>query len=341
MPEFLEDPSVLTKEQLKNELLAHSVPLPTGNPPKDVFVRLYLKSLTALNGQRVPDSVDVFSSDEELPPVVVTGRTRSSGRKSIRKAEPLLEQLDVTMLTDESLRAELMKLGVDIGPVVASTRKLYEKKLQKLLVNGPPEVGLQDVQISVNGSADTELYSDQEDEPGPKPVVQSEPEPEPEVVLVQRAVRSRGKTPVSTHQTVEKIAASEPTLREEQRDVIKEFINDPITPTGLSATCRRPIRGAAGRPVPPTELWDDVLIPPKTSRTSSSSQSESLTMHRVSSPPLYATPPVAPHPVAQHGRPRWLKLLLLVLLLGFLFLVYQNMESNSIGPFQSETPPSL
>lgn len=79
MPVYLEDPSVLTKDKLKNELLAHNVELPSGNPTKDVLVQLYLDNVT------VQDQHDTaaFSSDEELPPVVVTSRSRSSGRVSL------------------------------------------------------------------------------------------------------------------------------------------------------------------------------------------------------------------------------------------------------------------
>lgn len=84
MPEYLDDPSVLTKDKLKSELLAHNVELPSGNPTKDVFVQLYLKELTSQNTSRhIPASLDAFSSDEELPPPpVLSSRNRSSGRVS-------------------------------------------------------------------------------------------------------------------------------------------------------------------------------------------------------------------------------------------------------------------
>ncbi|MEQ2244452.1 hypothetical protein ILYODFUR_017285 [Ilyodon furcidens] len=81
MPVYLDDPSVLTKDKLKSELLAHNVELPTGNPTKDVYVQLYLENLTAQNKKHVTAAaLDAFSSDEELPPPVVSNRSRSSGR---------------------------------------------------------------------------------------------------------------------------------------------------------------------------------------------------------------------------------------------------------------------
>lgn len=80
MPEYLGDPSVLTKEKLKSELLAHNVELPSGNPTKDVYVQLYL---TKLAGQSTrPAAADSFSSDEELPLPALPDTSRSSSRVS-------------------------------------------------------------------------------------------------------------------------------------------------------------------------------------------------------------------------------------------------------------------
>ena len=76
MSGFLEDPSVLTKEKLKSELLAHNVQLPSGDQRKDVYVQLYLKTLT-LQNQEKSQVTDTFSSDEDLPPPVVTNASRS------------------------------------------------------------------------------------------------------------------------------------------------------------------------------------------------------------------------------------------------------------------------
>lgn len=356
MPEYLEDPSVLTKEKLKSELLAHSVELPSGNPTKDVYVQLYLQHLTAQNERRVPAAaLDSFSSDEELPPPELSGRSRSSGRKATRKTDKVQPaELDVTLLTDESLRGELLKHGVEVGPIVASTRKLYEKKLQKLLDEGPPQLPLQliltDIQVSHNGNPESDLYSDKEDEvtiaTDPEPA--EEPEPAP---VVERPVRSRGKTPVTTrthssqHNTVEKIAASDQILKAEEKDVLKDLFPNLSSPTGIIATCRRPIRGAAGRPLTSSDLWSDEnsLYSPKTTKTSSSSYMQSYTANRVSSLPppttssrlLLAARPAGQIKAAHHSTSLWIKLFLLAIVATFLFLIYQAMETNSMSPFQS------
>lgn len=76
MPEFLADPSVLTKEKLKSELIANNVSLPGGEQRKDVYVQLYLQHLTARNPPTLaqPD----FSSDEEREPTPLGARSRGA-----------------------------------------------------------------------------------------------------------------------------------------------------------------------------------------------------------------------------------------------------------------------
>ncbi|XP_070848682.1 thymopoietin a [Chaetodon trifascialis] len=368
MPEFLDDPSVLTKDKLKSELLAHNVELPSGNPTKDVYVQLYLKNLTAQNNKHVrATTLDAFSSDEELPPPVVSSRSRSSGRKATRKTDKVWpDELDVTLLTDQGLKDELLKHGVDVGPIVASTRKLYEKKLQKLLDDGPaqpplPQLIITEIitEVNHNGNSESDMYSDKEDEvtapPEPEPV--AEPEPAP---VVERPLRSRGKTSVTTRSSqnhmVEKITASSETLKVEKNDILKELMpNDLNSPTGITATCRRPIRGAADRPVKSSGLWDDEnsLLSPKTTKTTSS-YTESRTVNRVASLPpsasfnsstssfstsssrhLSAAPPACQTKAATRNMSLWIKLFLLAVVAAFLFLVYQAMETNTINPFNA------
>ncbi|XP_061816633.1 thymopoietin a isoform X3 [Nerophis lumbriciformis] len=470
---FVDDPSVFTKDKLKSELLAHNVELPSGNQAKDVYVQLYLKNLTAQNKKHVAAiTSDAFSSDEELPPPVVSNRSRSSGKKAPRKTEKVPVELDVTTLTDEDLREELIKHGVHAGPIVASTRQLYEKKLQKLLNGGSAQEGITkivvtEIQITHNGNSESELYSDKEDD-----VIVEEPEPEP-VPVVEKPVRSRGKTPITTRtrssqyktpkalpeeqipqpaakqsrasppwicytkidpvtfspmrnvspikkqeshwsvleqfgskpssgkaavacdppddltyirrpqeitnlmstrslekrscalplsnemlvRQVEKIAASDQTPKVDEKDVLKElFPNDINSSLGFTATCRRPIRGAAGRPVTSRDLLNDEnsYFSSKTaqilSNSTSSSYTENRIINRVSSVPTFspnllpsttkllsAMPPAAPTKVARPGMALWKKMLLLVIGAAFLFFVYQAMETNSINPFSAES----
>ncbi|XP_020346772.1 lamina-associated polypeptide 2 isoform X18 [Oncorhynchus kisutch] len=385
MPEYLEDPSVLTKDKLKSELLANNVALPTGDQRKDVYVRLYLKNLTVQNNKIL--STDAFSSDEELLVPVVSNKSRS-GRKATRKTDkPRPEDLDVTELTSEGLKDELLKYGINVGPIVASTRKLYERRLQKLLDQGPPEtvalpVVITQVDSNHNGNSDSDRYSDKEEE------VTTEPEPVP-VPMVERPVRSRGKTPVTTRTRssqhnrqdqrkskndlepkwkqqkntpflssvtpvrgqdrvsssiskepwVEKIAAGEQTPnRVDEKDILKEmFPYETNTPTGINATCRRPIRGAAGRPLKSGDLWTDETL--LRSSHSSYTESRTATVHRVPTLPpstrllTSVAPPAGKAIAPPHGLPVWLKLLLLGIVAGFIFFIYQTMETNAMAPF--------
>ncbi|TRY81369.1 hypothetical protein DNTS_021189 [Danionella cerebrum] len=378
MSEFLEDPSVLTKDKLKSALLANSVVLPTGEQKKDVYVQLYLKNLTVQN-KNSSGAPDAFSSDEELPPAPVVSNRSRSGRKATRKTDKVYQEaVDVTELSNEGLKDLLLKYGLNAGPIV------YEKRLQKMLDQGPPEAvtlasEMTQTDGKQNGNTNSDHYSDKEEETlAPAPVTVPEPEPvelEP-VPVVERRVRSRGKTPVTsrsrssqhnkTHPKttqprvtpllshvasaldsesyqmktprmvmVEKVSAIDQTPRTVERDLLKELFpkENLSTPTGISATCRRPIRGAAGRPL--TEMWLNEsrlrLSELKETRSScSSSYTETRSVPRVS-----ATPLSAPTPTALRRRlPVWIQLLILSAVAGFLFFVYQAMETNELGLFE-------
>ncbi|XP_063010909.1 thymopoietin isoform X1 [Melospiza melodia melodia] len=201
MPEFLADPSVLTKEKLKSELIANNVSLPGGEQRKDVYVQLYLQHLTARNPPAVaqPD----FSSDEEREPTPLGVRSRgaaAAGRKATKKTDkPRPEEkdgLDITEMSNEDLQEQLMKYGVNPGPIVATTRKLYEKKLLKLMEQGPdlmapvplPAISTTE-NTKQNGNNDSDQYSDNEEDP------------KTELRLEKREpLKARTKTPVALKQ---------------------------------------------------------------------------------------------------------------------------------------------
>ncbi|XP_051976795.1 lamina-associated polypeptide 2, isoforms beta/gamma-like [Xyrauchen texanus] len=353
MSEFLEDPSVLTKDKLKCALMTHNVVLPNGDQRKDVFVQLYLKNLTSQN-KKSSGSPDVFSSDEELPPTPVISNKSRSGRKATRKTDKVRpEDIDVTELTNEGLKDLLLKYGLNAGPIVASTRKIYEKRLQKCLDLGLPEKvappsDLSPVDGNHNGNTDTDQYSDKEEETiAPVPVSVPEPEPEVEaepIPVVERPVRSREKIQVTTrtrssqHNRVEKVSAIDQTPRTVERDVLEDiFPNENLnTPTGISATCRRPIRGAAGRPVVDTKL-DESRFRLKELRETSTSYTETRSVPWAATVPLNASKPLAPPAVktrAHRGLPVWVQLVLLSAVAAFLFFVYQAMETNEVGLFK-------
>ncbi|XP_050841906.1 thymopoietin isoform X1 [Serinus canaria] len=432
MPEFLADPSVLTKEKLKSELIANNVSLPGGEQRKDVYVQLYLQHLTARNPPALaqPD----FSSDEEREPTPLGARSRgaaAAGRKATKKTDkPRPEEkdgLDITEMSNEDLQEQLMKYGVNPGPIVATTRKLYEKKLLKLMEQGPDlkaPVPLPAIPTTENtrqnGNNDSDQYSDNEEDP------------KTELRLEKREpLKSRTKTPVALKQkrvvehnqtysqdgvtetvwtsgssksgplqafsrestrvsrrTPRKrveataqlpvddavisestplnetvLAASNETLvgnrvpgnfkhaaptlsvselsdmprrtpkkllmtaevlertteeRRVERDILKElFPYEVSTPTGISASCRRPIKGAASRPL---EHSDFILEESYSKYAQKYGTSADIKSEK---PPIKKERPV----------PLWIKVLLFVIVSVFMFLVYQSMETNQGNPF--------
>ncbi|XP_040090870.1 thymopoietin isoform X4 [Ovis aries] len=402
MPEFLEDPSVLTKEKLKSELVANNVTLPAGEQRKDVYVQLYLQHLTARNRPPLATSANSkgppdFSSDEEREPTpvlgsgaAVAGRSRAAvGRKATKKTDkPRPEDkddLDVTELSNEDLLDQLVKYGVNPGPIVGTTRKLYEKKLLKLREQGTesrsstplPTISSSVENTRQNGSNDSDRYSDNEEdskielklekrEPlkgrAKTPVtlkqrrvehnqvetsehfridgaIISESTPIAETImassnetLVVNRVTGNFKhaapiLPITEFSDIPRRTPKKPLTRAEvgekteerrvERDILKEmFPFEAATPTGISASCRRPIKGAAGRPL---ELSDFRM-------------EESYSSKYI---PKYVPLADVKSEKTKKGRsiPMWVKILLFVVVAGFLFLVYQAMETNQGNPF--------
>uniref|UniRef100_W5N1S3 LEM domain containing 1 n=1 Tax=Lepisosteus oculatus TaxID=7918 RepID=W5N1S3_LEPOC len=163
MPVFVDDPVLLSKERLKSELVAHSVPLPPGEKKKQVYLELYLKHVA----HKKPAD---FSSDEEEEDGAPEGELRGPGEGAgIGHKETVIEEededkntevMDVYQLTDEQLKGELIKHGVKPGPIVASTRALYEKKLQRLVDPSRKPAP----ELAQNSTHDASQYSDSEED---------------------------------------------------------------------------------------------------------------------------------------------------------------------------------
>ncbi|XP_034552360.1 LEM domain-containing protein 1 isoform X8 [Notolabrus celidotus] len=304
MPLFQEDPAHLSKSRLKSDLVSHNVALPPAKSKKEVYVGLHLKHI---DQKHAAD----FSSDEE-------DQAQDMEDKDSEDAEVL----DPSALTDDDLKAALLQHGVKAGPIVASTRALYEKKLRTLLQSNGHEL--------LNGTEKDELYSDseEEEENGEEEGRESESEGEIEETVEQSedAQQERGKVlsgsqsvkpnscssfssqAFSITQMVEEMESqaslsastdtekglngsnvqdrwsrssrqdisnqdknnmrnntlyytpkSSPCIRgmkphtlsqEPVKDIYKEMFPDAVTtPTGIYASRRRPIKGAAGRPI--------------------------------------------------------------------------------------------
>jgi len=122
-------PVNLTKEQLKNELISHGVQPPPTNSRKEEFIRLYeqhVAPIVSLKGD--------FSSDEENE---VNEAVENQGLMQVNEATELIcGGLNVAELSDEELFAQLQSFGIPVGPIVDTTRSIYQKKLAAILQKG-------------------------------------------------------------------------------------------------------------------------------------------------------------------------------------------------------------
>ncbi|XP_040610995.1 thymopoietin isoform X2 [Mesocricetus auratus] len=297
MPEFLEDPSVLTKDKLKSELVANNVTLPAGEQRKDVYVQLYLQHLTARNRPSLAAGANSkgppdFSSDEEREPTPVLGSGTSAGRgraavgrKATKKTDkPRPEDkddLDVTELSNEDLLDQLVRYGVNPGPIVGTTRKLYEKKLLKLREQGTesqsstplPTVSSSAENTRQNGSNDSDRYSDNDEDS------------KIELKLEKREpLKGRAKTPVTLKQR-----RIEHNQSYSQAGVTEtEWTSGPSRGGPLQALTREPTRGPRRTPRKRVETSqhfriDGAVISESTpiAETIKASSNESLVVNRL------------------------------------------------------------
>ncbi|XP_037336533.2 LEM domain-containing protein 1 isoform X8 [Pungitius pungitius] len=256
-----ENPAHFSKSRLKSDLVAHNVALPPAKSRKEVYVELHLKHIQRKNAAE-------FSSDEE---------------DRVENAEEEDERMpDLSGLTDDDLKAALLRHGVEAGPIVASTRGVYENKLRKLLQS--------DGQGVLNGAERGVLYSDSEDEEetveqdveessskkGDRPQqgssemessrshsVDLATERDVNGCNVQQQQQQQHwsrfnrldiQTPKGGNLKNQSMyyTPKESTYESEIKEPVKDTFSLPnttATPTGIYATCRRPIKGAAGRPV--------------------------------------------------------------------------------------------
>ncbi|XP_034733916.1 LEM domain-containing protein 1 isoform X5 [Etheostoma cragini] len=212
MSRFVEAPAQLSKSRLKSDLVAHNVALPPARSKKEVYVGLYLQHIDQRNAGD-------FSSDEE------------DQGQDVADKEEYTEMPDPSGLTDDDLKAALLEHGFKAGPIVETTRALYEKKLRKLLQSNGHGC--------VNGVEKGVLYSDNE-------------EGEEHGSDEQEEDKELG-TEEEKEETVKDQAqqgSSQQLTQEPVKDTIKNmFPNTDAKTPGIYATRRRPIKGAAGRPV--------------------------------------------------------------------------------------------
>ncbi|XP_032376133.1 LEM domain-containing protein 1 isoform X3 [Etheostoma spectabile] len=282
MSRFVEAPAQLSISRLKSDLVAHNVALPPAKSKKVVYVELHLQHIDLKNAAD-------FSSDEE------------DQVQDVADEEEYTEMPDPSGLTDDELKAALLEHGFKAGPIVETTRALYEKKLRKLLQSNG--------RGCLNGVEKGVLYSDDEEEEEEDKELGSEEEEEEEKTVKEsdqaqqgssqvelcfqnggfvypqcflpssrlQAHASRNSEPSPKWNSGNAVQSSEQSRprcsqisvgisrassvdqhsglgsglpQEPVKDTIKNMFpnTDAMTP-GIYATRRRPIKGAAGRPV--------------------------------------------------------------------------------------------
>nr|XP_014268257.2 lamina-associated polypeptide 2, isoforms beta/gamma isoform X2 [Maylandia zebra] len=291
---FVEEPAHLSKSRLKSALVAHNVALPPAASKKAVYVELHLKHIDQKNAAD-------FSSDEE-------------DRAGDDKKDPEDAEMPVpSCLTDEDLKATLRKHGVKPGPITASTRVLYERKLHKLLQSDRCErLNEADKAILYSDSEEEEKQQEKDEDLGsekqPDPSDQTQQESSqnhifyPQCFLPssrlrpcpprntrcssnwnsRNALKSSERSQSQCSQIISTSAADHHTRlgstvlprskstddsslssqyfsitqmveeppQEPVKDAFKDILPDSkTTPTGIYVTRRRPIKGAAQRPV--------------------------------------------------------------------------------------------
>ncbi|NXS97559.1 LAP2B protein, partial [Jacana jacana] len=127
--------------------------------------------------------------------------------------------------------------------------------------------------------------------------------------------RRTPKKPLMTAEVLERTHTEE---RRVERDILKEmFPHEVSTPTGISASCRRPIKGAASRPIEHSDFRMEESFAKYAAKYDTSTNTKS------------EKPPTK----KERSIPLWIKILFFVVVLVFLFLVYQSMETNQGNPF--------
>ncbi|XP_062871497.1 LEM domain-containing protein 1 isoform X2 [Trichomycterus rosablanca] len=302
MPVFMQNPAQFSIERLKSELISHRVKLPPVGSEKNVYVELYMKHVGNNNS---PD----FSSDEEEQ--VYNGNEEENEEEEEDYDDDRRDDsdmVDLSSLTDDQLKCKLLQYGVKPGPIVGSTRALYERKLQRLMTH--------DSQHSVNNKAGIGKYSDSEeeeeeeedeDESGSE---QQGPDSVSHTTSKQNKIENR-LSPQSKLKDTERRSSQTPVKNaaqwEEVTDILTELFPDAaVTPTGITATKRRAIKGAAGRPV--QFKYPETPMSP-------------TTLER--------------REIQQRLVPLWVQLVVFLFVVALLYFIYILMEEQSENPFSS------
>ncbi|XP_053310380.1 LEM domain-containing protein 1 isoform X2 [Spea bombifrons] len=240
--------------------------------------------------------------------------------------------MDVKSLSNTELKEQLLKRGVKPGPILPSTRSVYERKLQQLM----------EALVKQNGPGNEDRYSDSEDEESPP--MKNEVESREKIDMRTRnEMYNKAKIPASLaaeynqnlanlgddfsvtrilkqmerrsslgHVPMHKREQDSKSLPS-QPDADSPDLPDPMSQSllGMSATRRKPIKGAAGRPI--QFRYDDLATKARMQEHTKSTTVETGKKRLVSVPLQIA----------------------LFLLIAFIAVVLLTMEGSPENPFVS------
>ncbi|XP_040279910.1 LEM domain-containing protein 1 isoform X2 [Bufo bufo] len=272
MPTCTDNPSEYSKDQLRNLLISHNVLLPQGDQRKAVYLQLYLKHILPKEKESADfssDDEDMLSENDLLP--VWDHEEKSS------------DKMDLKSLSDSELKEQLKKHGVNPGPILPTTRTIYEKKLQKLL---------EENQVKENGGGREDQYSDNED-----------------------GFQVKNLMDMRCELNGEKSSGFDSCSQKNPNDTSPDDFSDLMSQStlGMSATRRKPIKGAAGRPI--QFRYDDIATRARMQEQSKETVTEGKPQRLVS-----------------------VRLqIVLFIIVAFIALVYITMERSPENPFGSVT----
>ncbi|PKK21107.1 thymopoietin, transcript variant X2 [Columba livia] len=240
------------------------------------------KTPVALKQRRVVEQNQTYSQDEVTETVWRSGSSKSGPLQAFSR-----ESTRVSRRTPRKRVEATAQLPVDDAVITESTpiaETILTASNETLVVNRVPG--------NFKHAAPTLSISELSDMPGRTP-----------------------KKPLMTAEVLERNPTEE---RRGERDILKEmFPHEVSTPTGISASCRRPIKGAASRPIEHSDFRMEEsfskYVPKYGISTDSKSEKQPTKKER--------------------SIPLWIKILLFVIVSVFLFLVYQSMETNQGNPF--------
>ncbi|XP_014664995.1 PREDICTED: lamina-associated polypeptide 2, isoforms beta/delta/epsilon/gamma-like isoform X2 [Priapulus caudatus] len=258
--------------------------------------------------------ISSFSSDEEASPISQrrqlkqqttsrSSKTSSRSKASATSRDVMGEQIDVTQLSDEVLSADLRRMGVNVGPIVETTRRTYERKYLKLLYGGAN--GDQSLQAEEND------YDDEDD-------AEEEAEEEPEEVQEAPSRNFRRRTVDGVGDSPKRVAVATSMPRLTRRS---------LASMGHSLQIQEATSWSGAKTTSTT-------YKKRTYATDSSSGATYRPVEKTSRSWATLTTPSTPARTVATQQPRaswlspWVQLLILVVVAALVFLVIQNMESN-------------